>query len=338
MASVKKRAQNGGPGRWYLYWREPDGKQRSRSLGSATEAEARIALAAKQLELGEEARNRSRAPYFSDWTREYLNWHANEYPDSHYRTRQIAQQWLAPVFGSQRMDEIKKAHVEQYKAARRAAVGTVAKELRVLQAIFNKAVDWDVIPKNPIKGVRPPLDEEDSAPRYLTAAELQSLYAASSYRASWWRLLVHTGMRRSEALNLRWDHIEGNILQVVSIPGARTKSRKSRGVPLTNAAQDALAGMLDAVGHSKQYRAEFVFPRMHPRSLSRHFEEDAARAGIQATLHDTRHTFCSQLVLRGVHLRKVQQLAGHSTIRTTERYAKLLVTDLADDVRLLEGL
>ena len=54
--------------------------------------------------------------------------------------------------------------------------------------------------------------------------------------------------------------------------------------------------------------------------------------GVQARLHDLRHTFCAQLVLAGVHLSKVQQLAGHSTLRVTERYARLLVSDLAEDV------
>jgi integrase len=236
-----------------------------------------------------------------------------------------------PAFGDQRLDELKKGEAESYALHRDAAPATVAKELRTLQAVVNKAVDRELIPRNPLRGVKPPQDTDDEI-RYLTKGELAQLYAASAYRDAWWRLIANTGLRRSEALALRWDAIHGDVLVVASTAGARTKSGKSRGVPLNKAALEALAGMGDAVGRSLKSDAEYVFPRMAGPSLSRAFAMDADRAGLDASMHALRHTFCTQLVLAGVHLRKVQQLAGHSTIRVTERYSRVLVTDLAADV------
>lgn len=328
MATLRRRKRGNGE-HWYLYWWE-SGRQRSQSLGpttDTTEAQARVALAAKQIEVGQRRVTEPEPPRFHEWAEQYLMWHEREYPSSHYRVAQIVRQWLLPVFGDLPLDSIKRASVEAYKLERQAAPGTIAKELRVLQAVMNKAVDWEVLTRNPIKGVRPPQDLDDTPPRYLTRTELARLYDAAAHRADWWRLMVNTGLRRGEALGLRWDAVQGPVLLVLSTSRARTKAGKSRAVPLNNAALAALDALKGG---------DYVLPRMYPRSLSRCFEVDAERAGLTATLHDLRHTFCAQLVLAGVALRQVQLLAGHSTSRVTERYTRLVVEDLRADVGRLE--
>lgn len=68
---------------------------------------------------------------------------------------------------------------------------------------------------------------------------------------------------------------------------------------------------------------------MVPRSLTREFERCLARAKIDGSLHCLRHTFCSHLVMKGVPLRTVQLLAGHSSYAVTERYAHLAPDHLA---------
>lgn len=337
-AWIKPR-QRGRSKFWYLYWYDADGHQRSQSLGKladTTEAQARIALAAKQLELGQQRNTAGTAPTLAMFSTDYMNWHERAYPSSTERICQIIRQWLVPIFGDQPMDQLKRHEVEQYVLSRDAAPETVAKELRTLQAVLNKAVEWEIITRNPVRGVSPPKSTDDAPVRYLTRGELAAVYQAAGYRDAWWKLMVNTGMRRGEAMALRWEHVHDDVIVIVSAAGSRTKSGKSRAVPLNKNAREAVQASTDAVGHSHKHDPDFVFPRMNPRSLSRHFETDAAKAGIDASIHDLRHTFCSQLVLAGVHLRKIQQLAGHSTIRVTERYAKLLTSDLTSEVRLLE--
>ena len=266
----------------------------------------------------------------------YLKWHAREFPSSNQRVAQIVKQYLLPFFGDLRLNEIKKQSVERYKSARTAAPATIAKELRTLQAMMNKAADWDMIAKNPIKGVKPPKDMDDSPPRYLTDGEMRELCAVSGFHAPWWRLMSHTGMRRAEALALRWEHVHDDVLVIVSSSGSRTKAGRSRAVPLSQTAKAALEQCPESANQSQSPSEQFVLPRMNPNSLSRIYRKDAAKAGLQSHIHDLRHTFCSQLVLRGVHPRKVQQLAGHSSINVTERYTRLLTSDLAADVRMLD--
>ncbi|MDO8595785.1 MAG: tyrosine-type recombinase/integrase, partial [Sulfuricaulis sp.] len=222
------------------------------------------------------------------------------------------------------------AEVEQFKTERRflAKASTVGKELRVLQAILNRAVALKVITDNPISIVRAPKLLDSKPHRFYEAAELVQLYAAAGARAWIWKLLANTGLRRGEALMLRWLWITDPCLpclpagtaagkgtvRVLSAEDERTKSGKWRELPLSDGAREALAG---------RTRDIHVLPRMAPESLSRAFHVDAGRAGLDGSLHNLRHTYISHLVRAGVALRTVQLYAGHAHYSTTEGYAYL---------------
>jgi integrase len=66
-------------------------------------------------------------------------------------------------------------------------------------------------------------------------------------------------------------------------------------------------------------------PRLRPRSVSH----------PDRVIHDIRHSFASQLVTKGVPLKVIQELLGHSTIQMTERYAHLAPSATRNAIRVL---
>ena len=255
-------------------------------------------------------------PPFKFFCEDYLAWHEREFPDSHFRVRQIVEQHLVPYFEFDPIGTLERVAAERYKHERTAKPATIAKELRTLQAIINKAVEWEKIPRNPLKGVKPPKNTESRPPPFYTESQLSDLWSCSTVPHKW-KFLANTGLRRAEAMNIQRSHCGPESIVVVSETGSRTKSGKWRQVPLNNSARLALQRLFE------ESKTDFVFPRVNPRSLSRAFDNDLRRSKLPGSIHWLRHTYVSHLVMNGVPLRTVQILAGHANITTTERYAHL---------------
>jgi integrase len=322
---------------WYISWVE-DGRQRHRSLGPVAEAEAEAARLAQEQCLTVCA---AAGPPFVDWAERYAAWHAVEYPDSYYRVEQALRCHLIPFFGSVRIGAVSREMAEAYKRHRAELVapGTVVKEWRTLRACIRHAVACGVIAVDPLEGMRGPRDLRSRPPRWYSTEELARIYreeaniracttpedAQTHQRLRWsWQLLANTGMRRGEALHLRWADVGREEIGIRSDDGARTKSGRWRSVPISEGADEALDGL------GRRDGAGYVVPQFSPPSLTRAFHRTLARADLDGSLHCLRHTFCSQLVRLGVPLRQVQVLAGHSSYATTERYAHLAPGDLRD--------
>ena len=133
--------------------------------------------------------------------------------------------------------------------------------------------------------------------------------------AAFWRLLANTGLRRREALQLKWADITPDQLGVRANRGDRIRARV---VPISQGAREAILEIRKRTGNTP-----FVFPRITGPELSAHFALQARESGIGGTLAWLRHSFIAHLVMQGLTLTSVQQLAGHAAFATTERYAYL---------------
>lgn len=331
MATHRKRGKSR-----YLCWYEENpttGKleEKRKSLGSVTIREANAAVSVKEYEL----RNQSvsATPLFIHFAMEYLRWHEIEYPDSHFRIRQICSDHLYPVFQLMDISSISRKDAEQYKhdrlkSKKHPSPNTVAKELRTLQAIMNKAVEWEILARNPIKGVKPPKDNQDAPPPFYDKDEIGLIYVNSLdlVKKATWQLFLNTGMRRKEMLQLKKSNIDDQGIRILSTGEGRTKSGKWRMVPHTRGTKAALKVLASVDGN-------FIIPQVNLRSVSRAFDNCLRRAELDGSLKWTRHSYASHLVMSGEHLRKVQILLGHSSIKTTEQYAHLS-PDFMDKVRI----
>lgn len=321
------------PGLWCIRWRE-DGRQKVSRLGRVTEAQAEEARLAKERELSHF--QAAAGPAFSTYVeQDYAPWRAREFPDSYYSVEQILRVHLIPHFGDRPLAAITRRELEAYKHQRLEAgarPATVTKELRTLIAALNRAVDWEVIPAHKARTAMPQ-DVTGRPPPVLTREQLRAVYAAEvahrqcqnrddielhrRYRWSW-QLMANTGLRRTEAVHLRWRDVGQDAIRILSEPGARTKSGKWREVPRNQGADEALEALQGGA---------LVLPQVHTDTLSRAFHRTARRAGIHAGIHALRHTYITHLVTPppnglGLPSRVAQLLAGHANISTTERYMR----------------
>jgi integrase len=320
MATVTRRGRS-----WVLNWSEA-GRQYRKSLGPVTPAEAETARLAKEYELHSGQRILRGGVMFGQLAEQYLKWHASEFPDSTFRVEQLVRQYLMPAFQYVGIDQLQPFQVETYKADRLAdaASATVAKEVRTLKAMLNKALHWQLVAYNPIQGVQPPRDVRSAPPHWYTMEQLHALYSAAEDYRPVWQLLANTGLRRSEAMHLKREHVRPDSILILSEPGARTKSRRWREVPLSDNARAAIEALPGR---------EYVLPVIAPPSLSRAAIRDAARAGVGGSIHSLRHTFGTHMAMKGVPVNVLKELMGHSSIRVTERYMHVAADHLKDAFR-----
>lgn len=338
MAKLRVR----GPS-WVLDWSDATGQHR-KVIGKTafmTKREAESIRLAKELELASGVQvmrglsTRRDVPTLKQYATRYLDWYELSQPDTFDDVRRRVYKQIVPALGHYPLDGIPLFEAEQWKLKRGTEVmpSTANLEVRTLRAMLNKAVEWGDIDRSPLPQVRFPdlPDPRDVAPKYLTKEQLGALYEAAREGgyAPVWKLLANTGMRRNEALGLRWTQVSDSQITIESRLNERTKTRKSRAIPLNTAAREALA-----VLKLRASTNAWVLPRASSDNLTHRFLKHRRKAGLpgEITLHSLRHTFASHLVMAGVPLRTVQVLMGHSRIEMTEIYAALAPGHLEDHV------
>jgi integrase/recombinase XerC len=134
--------------------------------------------------------------------------------------------------------------------------------------------------------------------------------------------LYSSGLRVSELVGLDWTDVDFEN-ECVRVFG---KGRKERIVPIGEIALDALRSYRrELAGQGIERAAVFVNRRggrLTTRSVARFVEHYVARSGtpIAASPHALRHTFATHLLNQGADLRAIQELLGHSSLSTTQRY------------------
>jgi len=215
---------------------------------------------------------------------------------------------------------------------RKNSAGTMAREVNAINAALAYGRDNGLSIPDDMKLRRPSVD--DSRTRWLTAADRDRLIAACDGEIQpVVTFLFWTGARLGEAFDLTWGSVGDRQVSLVTRKG-KEKRRRVRSVPLVGPA-------VDAVGR-RGGDAERVFTGPRGAGWSRqHFyprwRRALDRAGIEDFRpHDCRHTFASLLVQKGVGLREVADLLGHSSLSMVMRYAHLGPAQLRDAVSLLE--
>jgi integrase len=213
---------------------------------------------------------------------------------------------------------------------------TVNIELRSLRAVFNTALRWEYIEKNPFDGLAQiPIPKR--TPAFLTADDVESMLKVIT--RPWLKdvliFAVNTGMRRGELLSLRWQDVDANlrVARIVNRDDFTTKSGEERVVALNDAALAVVQRCAKSDKHEYLFSREDGM-RLLPDWLTAAFKNAARKAGLSEGihLHSTRHSFASLLVGSGTSLFTVSKLLGHSNAKTSEIYSHLLPQHLHNEV------
>jgi len=213
---------------------------------------------------------------------------------------------------------------------------TVNFELGTIRTVLNLAIRQKYLEENPVREVGF-LKADDSKPRrFLTEAEQERfLRACEPEYYPIFFLLLYTGMRKGELVNLEWTDVDFNR-RIIKI------QKKSFWMPKTGEREIPMSEEVTEVLNSVPKQSHFVFSdkegeSINPNTLRLHLIRIARNAGIYdlTQVHALRHTFASRLLMRGVDLPSVQKLMGHSKIETTLIYSHQTTDHLRDAVEKL---
>ncbi|MCK4858810.1 MAG: tyrosine-type recombinase/integrase [candidate division Zixibacteria bacterium] len=232
--------------------------------------------------------------------------------------------------------------MEDFKSIilQRSKPSTFNRYLEMVKAMLNRAVEWKNLKENPLKGFKKLKNPGQQEARYLSKAEIEKILdVADPFMQKVIKILLYTGMRRSELVYLTWEDVDfdNKRVRIQSKPesGFHTKSYRPRSVSMNPEFEKLFLDL--------PQQGKFVFddgkgrPLHHPDTYTYWFARIVKKAGVSGvSLHCLRHTFASYLVMGGVDLRTVQELLGHSTLTVTEQYSHLSPDHRAKAVGVLD--
>ena len=320
--------------RYLLIVREKGRKDHNIGLGPVSKkvAKERRVQLLNDLLLGEYKREPEVYLYFGEFVKKFFIDFANGMRSAgtidHYF---YVLKPLVKRFNNLKLNQIKRHDIERYIAERKVSNRTKNIILSVLRVLFSKAVEWNYLNTSPAKDIKR-VPEFNKGSRSLTPLELESLWPSlNPWQRSIITLMVNSGMRPGELSNLKWKDIdwEANKLAIVTDKTRRTKSGKTRYIPMNAALREELLFL-------KKFLPVLTGRGVHPRtdgqmeyvlcrpdgSPVRNFRK-AVRNALDhvkisgVTPHGLRKTFCSLLARAKVHPRVAQELMGHSDINLT---------------------
>lgn len=225
---------------------------------------------------------------------------------------------------------------------------SVAYVATILHRAFRDAVRWQALIRNPAQAADPPRSSAHKEMQTWNGAQLRTFLDSIDHdrlRGCWW-LLANTGMRRGEALGLRWSDIDLGagtirITRTLITTDAQRKGAPGMawGTPKTAKGRRTVALDPSTVTALRTHRTRQLEERLamgadyqdqdlvvcqidgvpiHPKTISYQFGKATRIAKLpRIRLHDLRHTHATLALRAGVHPRIVQERLGHANVSIT---------------------
>lgn len=352
---------------------DAQGKRKRKAFYGKTRKEVQEKMTAAINELNKgtyiEPSKMSVAQWIDVWLKEYrMNFVR---PKTYYLNESYARNHIKPVLGHYYLKDLRKEMVQGFVNGlieKKLKSRTIAGIVGTLRVAFEQAVDNGLIAQNSVDRVKLPKEQREEA-RVLTVEEQEKLLeVAYNYQHGiMYEFLIYTGLRIGEATALTWDDIDfdeslidinksltrcqigddGKYNYTLEVGETKTSTSK-RKVPMIPEIADLLkrhkqTQELDIrllKGTAKDYNLVFCTrygTPVHGRTIREMLNSMAKRAGVEKLHpHTLRHTFATRCLEKGIDMRVVQELLGHSSIKmTSDIYTHVLPNKKMDSMMKL---
>jgi integrase/recombinase XerC len=220
---------------------------------------------------------------------------------------------------------------------RKVKRSSLARKLSSVRAFFKYLNREGIVPGNPARLIATP-KQDKRLPAVLTVDDALRLMNAPEGNAvddkrdrAVLETLYSTGIRASELIGINFEDINRND-HLIRIRG---KGRKERIVPVGITALDAIDTYSSRKSGTDKGSAVFTGPsgkRLTARTVQRILGNYRKKLGLsqKASPHTLRHSFATHLLESGADLRAIQELLGHASLSTTQRYTHVNLDSLME--------
>ena len=217
---------------------------------------------------------------------------------------------------------------------------STGRKLAAIRSFYKYLVREGIFDSNPMEGIATPKAEK-KLPKFLSVDDAFRLVESPRSERNLvirdkavLELLYSSGLRAEELANLDTEKIDfrGGMVRILG------KGNKERMVPVGDKAIAAIVaylGVRDSLGKVRDEKALFLNfrgSRLTPRSIGRIVEKYLRKAGIpgKGSPHTLRHSFATHLLDAGADLRGIQELLGHASLSTTQKYTHISTDKLME--------
>lgn len=346
-----------------FYARQPDGSNKQIKVYGKTEKEALQKLAQVQAEYRLGLRTLNNNTPFAQWAREWLA----TYKASKVGKKQLhdltarLENFFIPRLGALPLTEIKAAHIQRaLNDLADKSISTQKKHYDLINSVLKKAVENDLISKNPMSGVELPRGAEEQPRRSLTPDELayyRHISAKHPYGVLF-DLSLDCGLRPQEARALTWANVDLHR-GIITVNSAVKASSRTVGVPKSKAGVRQIPiprrllerlqamprrdlGLIFRTESGKPYSDGDYSRRWHGFLRQMDIAAGAYMYRNRIIMHAIdpnitpyylRHTYATTLAERGVPMKTAQVLLGHSSIAVTAKVYTHFTEQMLEDAR-----
>ena len=243
-----------------------------------------------------------------------------------------------------KLEEVTPTLIEKYVIERKDENGiqtrNAGKVLSSLRTFFKFLKNEKIVESNPAKLVEKPKDQVE-LPKTISEDEIEELLnqfdddLLGRRDYALFELIYSSGMRISEAVSLdvsSWRREE----KAINVIGKRNKERiVFVGDIAFDAVEEYLWNVRPKLLSKKNQKEQALFLNRRGGRLTRQaahlrFQECTKTLGLDATIHTLRHSFASHMIKNGADIRSVQEMLGHSDIKTTQIYTQLDTSTLLE--------